>query len=233
MPSKKSANISNGPVKMESLVPVMAELDRAVIWAYSLTGDRPENSKKIVVVVQTRGQRKSCLGYFKKEGWETKDGESVHEISISAEFLSRDPLEVIGTVIHEVGHLWNSDMDIKDCSDGGRHNKKFQEAAEMLGLVCTKGSNGLNHTEFGDELKEKIEKEFKPDYDAFRLAKKIILKPSKDPTMVKWQCKDKCTIVRVSAKVRLQATCEKCSEEFTRDPEALPLPEEVEVAVTL
>jgi len=219
----------NGPVKMESLTPVLAELERAVVWAYNLTGDRPLSSKNVLVVVQTRGQKKNCLGHFRSEGWETKEGELVHEISLSAEFLNRDVMEVIETVIHETAHLWNHDMSIKDCSDGGRHNKKFAEAAEMLGLVVTKGTQGMNHTEYSDELKEKVEKEFKPDYEAFKLARQIRTKPSKEPTMVKWSCQEGCTVVRASKKVRVEASCERCGEVFVRDPAADPLPVEVPV----
>ena len=72
---KAKKNAGNGPVKVESLVPVIAELERAVIWAYNLTGDRPLSSKNVTVVVQTRGQKKNCLGSFRSQGWETKEGE--------------------------------------------------------------------------------------------------------------------------------------------------------------
>lgn len=223
MPRTKKSD-TKGPVKTESLVPVIAELERAVIWAYGLTGDRPTNAKKVVVVVQTRGQKKNCLGFFRRDGWETKEGELVHEISISAEFLNRDVLEVIETVIHESAHLWNNDMEIKDCAEGGRHNQKFKDAAEMFGLVVSKGKQGWNQTELGDELKEQIEKEFKPDYEAFKLARGIKVKPKKDPTMIKWTCSEGCPIVRVSQKAILVANCETCEMPFVRDPEAVPLP---------
>jgi len=218
MPRKKSGN---GPVKIESIAPAIAEIERAIVWAYNLTGDRPLDSNKIIVVVQTRGQKKNHLGHFLKQGWETKEGEPIHEISLSAEFLSRPVLEVIETVIHETGHLWNSDADIKDCSDGGRHNKKFKEAAEMLGLICEKGSNGWNATTMGEELKLRVEKEFQPDYDAFRLARLVQVKASKPPSMAKWSCSEGCTVVRASIKVEVLATCEKCGNPFLTEDETL------------
>jgi len=208
---------SSGPVKFESLVPVIAELERAVVWAYNLTGSRPGDSNKIVVVIQTRGQKKNCLGHFRPDSWETKEGELVHEISLSAEYLNRPVLEVIETAIHETCHLWNADMDIKDCSEGGRHNKKFKDTAEMMGLVVSEGTQGWNSTVMGEELSGKVEKQFKPDYDAFRLARAVIVKPSKEPTMSKWKCGEGCTIIRASKKVEVQAVCEKCGQSFQRE----------------
>jgi hypothetical protein len=74
-----------------------------------------------------------------------------------------------------------------------------------------------------EEMKEKVEKEFKPDYDAFRLARTIKLVPAKDPSMIKWQCSKGCTIVRVSKNVVMKAECHVCLQMFVRDPDAIPI----------
>lgn len=74
------------------------------------------------------------------------------EIMISGENLSRGPRYVAATLLHEAAHARNLNNGIRDCDVNGRHNRKFAEAAEEMGLTVTeKGWYGWTGTEIGDE----------------------------------------------------------------------------------
>lgn len=222
MPRPKKAPVQIEPeyLQIESLQPVIAELERAAVWARAKFGDRDVDSPKVTVVIQTRGKKASCRGWFSSNAWSTKEGEPVHEITVAAERLFDDPVEVIQTVIHESAHLYNRDVlpvGESDCSDSGRHNKKFKETAENLGLVVTSSkTKGYAHTELSDALREDIEKNFQPDLAAFRIFREVPLpktnsKPKKK--VVPWICGCPVT-VQVASGVTLTATCDDCAEPF-------------------
>lgn len=75
-------------------------------------------------------------GHFLARGWVDRDGNDVHEILMSGESLERGAVATLGTMIHELAHLYNYENGIKDTSDTGRyHNKRFRATAEMFGLT--------------------------------------------------------------------------------------------------
>lgn len=186
-------------VEILSLRPALEELERAVKWAYALTGDR--TGPPVTVSIQTKG-RKSYCAWFDPNRWETKEGQQVHEINMSAEHLFDDPLEVIGYMLHETAHLNNHDFGITDVSKGGRHNKKFGELAETFGLEAS-GAEGKewNCTKLGPQMRERIEKEFKPDYAALSLFRTVPNKKKGRKSTRSWSCNgDDCVKVQVPAK---------------------------------
>lgn len=203
------------PVEMASLGPCIKELERAVTWGYALTGDRDQEAPPVTIVIQTKGQRSSCA-WFAAKRWETREGQQVHEITMCAEELHNPPVETVGIMLHETNHLWNNDMGIVDCSLAGRHNKKFKESGEgMFGLLVEmQGSRGWAKTSLTPEMRERIEKEFQPDFLAFDLARKTVQRVKKPSTMSKWSCG--CQIVRMARKLDLKAVCEICGGYFER-----------------
>ena len=208
------------PVKINSLRPALAELERAVQWAYALTGDRDKALADVTVTVQTKGRLAYCA-WFNADKWETKEGAKVHEINMSAEHLFDDPIDIIGYIVHEVVHLNNHDFGIKDVSKGGRHNKKFGELASDLGLAPA-GPEGKewNSTKLGEVLRERVEKEFQPDYAALALFRTVPEKKKGRKSTRSWHCEGldpDCTKVQVPAKKILLATCEYCSTKFQTD----------------
>ena len=218
MPKKASSEREH--LQVESLQPIIAELERAVVWAYGLTGDRDKGLPKVTVVIQTQGKKASCRGWFKTKAWSTKEGDPIHELTVCAERLYDDPIEVIQTVIHETAHLWNKDVlpeGEKDCSDSGRHNKKFREAAETFGLeVETSKTGGHNVTSLSDDLRRQIEEDLQPDLAVFRLFRELV--PPKESKATKkkvipWICE--CPITaQIASGVTFDATCEICHEAF-------------------
>lgn len=91
---------------------------------------------------------------------DNKDSEGYYEITVTADYLDRDPVDVAGTLLHEMVHLFNKMNGIDDCSRGGSyHNKKFKIAAESHGLVCERSKTyGFNNTTPTEQTVEFIKK---------------------------------------------------------------------------
>ena len=202
------------PIKhLESLQPALAELERAVVWAGRTVDDIPF---KLVPVIQTKGRKSKCAGWYSPDQWSTREGEEVHEITFCAEELNQDPVTIVAIAVHEVVHYWVNFLQLKDVSTGGRHNKVFKEYAEISGLKCAQpyDSYGYGYTTPTDELRERIEKEFQPNvaaFNLFRLVKPSTVKPVKTNA---WICLcDKLTL-RIPAQQTLDATCHKCDTKF-------------------
>lgn len=81
----------------------------------------------------------TCWKAWKTDAPEGEEVEGYYEINICAEHLTRPFMNVCGTLLHEMVHLWNLQNDVKDTSRGGTyHNKKFKEVAEQHGLIIDK-----------------------------------------------------------------------------------------------
>ena len=202
------------PIKhIQSLQPALAELERAVMWVGNQIDDIPF---KLVPVIQTRGRKSKCAGWYEINQWSTREGEDVHEITFCAEELNADPVDIVAIAVHEVVHFWCNFLQLKDVSTGGRHNKLFKEYAEILGLEVSKpyDAYGYGYTRPSDDLRERIEKEFKPDVAAFSLFR--IVKPSttKPVKTNAWICECDSLTLRIPAKQTLDATCHKCNTKF-------------------
>jgi hypothetical protein len=122
---------------------------------------------KVVITIQESGRR-NALGWFGNGFWRDSATEnSVPEINLSAEYLSRSPEGILETVLHEMAHLMNAVNDIRDCSSGQYHNKHFKKAAEEFGLIVKRtGNKGWAYTSLGEEASKAI-KQFKPKKDVF------------------------------------------------------------------
>ena len=191
-------------MKVESLRPALEELERALAWASTTTGI---NGQRVVPTIQTKGKKSRCSGWFAPNRWSTREGTVCHEINFTAEDLNRDAIAIVSTAVHEVVHLWCHSLDIKDTAASGRHNKKFKEYAEILGLICADPSDsyGYGYTQPGPKLQKQIESEFKPDLtklNLFRLA--VPVRETASTKMQKWSCG--CTTVRCAR--QLTAICE-------------------------
>lgn len=91
--------------------------------------------------------KRPYYGWFRANSWTVKtkqpDGSAplVPEINISPEYLDRSPEAVFETLLHEMTHLKNWVLSIKDCNASQYHNKKFKEQAENFGLSVEKMRN--------------------------------------------------------------------------------------------
>ena len=176
-------------IDLESMQPGLAELERAAVWCIK-KADLIDITGKVVIAIQTRGKKAKCRGWMKKNSWSTREGELCNEMTITSEGLNRDPVDIIGTVIHECIHLIALTDDVQDVSKVGRHNKHFKEYAEILGLECAKPSDsyGWGYTTVSEELRKDIINSFKPDVAAFNVFC-LVPEPSEPTNKNKaWSC---------------------------------------------
>lgn len=91
----------------------------------------------------TEPQKVNDIAILTKEDLEAmKTDDGFYEINICAEHIARAFEEVCETLLHEMVHLYNLQMNIKDTSRGGTyHNKKYKDAAEKHGLIVIKTLN--------------------------------------------------------------------------------------------
>ena len=202
--------------KLLSLVPAMEELERAIKFCSADIDDIPF---KIIPVIQSQGKKKRCAGWFSPDQWSTREGEMVHELTLTAELLNRDPVDIIATIRHEIVHVWCHFLGLKDTSTGGRHNKIFAEYAGILDLDVQRpavDSYGLGYTTPNDDLRERIEKEFKPDVAAFNLFRVIKTKATKVVKTNAWICGCEGVTARIPAKKVMNSTCHECDQKWEK-----------------
>jgi hypothetical protein len=136
---------------------------------------------KVVITIQESGRR-NAYGWFGNGFWTDRlAGDSVPEINLSAEYLSRGPEGLLETLLHEMAHLWNATIEkVRDCSGGQYHNKRFKEAAERFGLEVERdGKRGWAYTKLTDESRGAIN-DLQPEEELFKGLKRKTIKKSDD-----------------------------------------------------
>lgn len=156
----------------------------------------------------TKGAYGWCTSWkaWKKEN----DSDGHYEINICAEHLNRDFEEVIGTLLHEMVHLYNLQNGVKDTSRGGTyHNKKFKEAAESHGLILEKDAKyGWIGRKLNKEAAEFV-KGMGTKFDIYRDSpKQMKAAKSKKQSSRKYVCPCCGLIVRATKEVKVK--CFEC-----------------------
>lgn len=65
------------------------------------------------------------------------------ELMVSGENLARGAREVFGTVAHEMTHIYNLCVGVRDVDTNGRHNTRFRDSAsDLFGLLIEQFSPG-------------------------------------------------------------------------------------------
>lgn len=130
------------------------------------------------------------------------------EINLCAEHMARGFKAVAETLIHEMVHIYNGEIGVKDTSRHGTyHNDKYREAAEAHGLVCTKDAKyGYSQTALNADMEKYIDS----ISGQFHFAR--IPKPKKQKAKsnsIKYVCPTCGAIVRATKEVRVAcADCE-------------------------
>lgn len=124
---------------------VFAKLDKEVFDGFFA---KFEGDAKAIVTIQSNraGMRikdGKVLGWCSvKPNWTVSGGLQAYEINISAEGLSMEWYEVVGTLVHEMVHLKNILTSVKDSSRNGTyHNAEFARVAKMHKLICLEDSS--------------------------------------------------------------------------------------------
>lgn len=108
-----------------------------------------KNSLPDVTITLIPDVKGNAIGWiYSKPMWH-KNGEMYYELNICSDHLDRSKVEIYGTLLHEMVHIYNAVNGIKDTSrsGGSYHNKKYGEQAEKHGLsVEVSEKYGYAHT---------------------------------------------------------------------------------------
>lgn len=173
--------------------------------------------KEPAILIQSKGNRKGCLGWCTvNKAWRNQETkEERYEVNIVAEGLNRGVYPVMGTLIHEMVHLYCLQNDIRDVSRGGTyHNKRFKEVAERSGLVIEHDERiGWSLTKLQSGTMSLIDKS-DINKEAFNLSRKdgvvTSKEPSKKSSVRKYVCPNCGCIIRATKKVNV--ICGDCLE---------------------
>ena len=153
--------------------------------------------------------------------WNRGEEEQYREINLCAEYLNRNPEEVIATLLHEMCHLYNLQNDIQDTSRSGTyHNAKFKKTAETRGLYvqkCEKYGHCITSPTFG--MLQLLD-EHNLNNDCFKLNRLKVNRNGKKPTgesrksSRKYVCPSCSLIVRAYKDITGKLLCIDCKEIF-------------------
>jgi len=144
---------------------VIADITKELQGVYSKLNERYYDGKlpEIVISIQSSHKNKA-YGWFWKNEWfklQVKDVdnpvcETIHEINICPEHFTRSIEETIGTLNHEMVHLYCEINGIKDTSNNNvYHNKRFKQEAEKRGLIIEHAKTiGWSKTSLTAELRD-------------------------------------------------------------------------------
>ena len=193
----------------------MAEAQLALMNAFNSINEHFfGNTLEKVIITLKEGAKKNAYGWIETvKNWQQGNTER-HEINISADYLDRPINDIIATLMHEMCHLYNIELGIKDTSRANiYHNKKFKEAAETHGLVTQFNEHiGYSHTELTESTAEWVKNNI--PIEGFRLYKKRIIADAKAPkpkqSSRKYICPCCGLIVRATKECNI--ICADCNE---------------------
>ena len=125
----------------------LSEAVRALEIAYRMIQRRYPDAPDVTIVVK-RDER--AWGHTTvQQVWAPagQDAADRYEIMISGENLRRGAEHVAATLLHEAAHARNLAAGVRDCDVNGRHNTRFRDQAQSMGLsVAQYGWHGWTDT---------------------------------------------------------------------------------------
>lgn len=213
---------------------------RALEVAYRAIRRRHPEAPEVTIVVKRDAKAWGHTTVDRVWSGKGVDEGTRYEIMISGENLRRGAIEVMATLLHEAAHAINLASGVRDCDVNGRHNRKFRERAEALGLdVVEVGWHGWTGTSLTADGTERWRRAI--DSLALGLDRSAVAVPHAAPTpppptvkpgkgttavapptrtgrrnLIKAECGCGYSI-RLSGKVldNAQPTCQVCGEVFT------------------
>ncbi len=181
--------------------------------------------------ILTFSRKRNTHGFMSPEQWRRKGEQfcTVHEISLTPKTLSQKPIEVFGTLVHEMVHLWQ--WEYGNPSRCGYHNKEWALKMKEIGLIPSAtglpggkqtGQRMSHYIKRGGRYEkafQKIPKEFLLPFVTgakreTQLPKKY--QKTKNRNKIKYTCW-KCR-TNVWGKPNLKLRCEECNEAFEVKP---------------
>lgn len=153
-----------------------------------------------------------AYGWFTTwRAWEDGNG-GYYEINICAESLTRPFKDTVGTLLHEMAHLYAQMNDIKDTSRGGTyHNKRFKQIAEAHGLLIGNTEKyGWTDTSLSPETEAFVEE---MNFDGFSISRVVLSKTEnkKKAVSIKYVCPNCGQSLRSTKELNL--ICGECTDE--------------------
>jgi hypothetical protein len=201
---------------MPSLIPALVELERALP---ALAQRFPDpalllDQSPVLVIQSGRLGRRRVYGWTAPRCWRQPGSDLAYtELSLSAEDLARPRLELLVTLLHELVHVYNLLICVRDCSEEQYHYVAFRNLATVVGLKVRAVDRHLGwaHTDPSPELAADLAALPLND-EAFALYREASVPRPRPSRVHKWTCG--CTIVRCA--VALLASCDQCGRPFQR-----------------
>lgn len=172
-----------------------------------ITVQKDFNSKK----------NQQTLGWCSVEKVWNDGKDKTREINICAESLSRPIEDVVGTLLHEMAHLFNLQQGIKDTSGASNqyHNDKFKKTSESHGLTVEKDRYGWHITHPNASTIEFLKSIDAKPFEIFRERQFKIEKPKKTRESHTYVCPSCEAKVKSSTEVRVM--CKDCEEDMEEE----------------
>jgi hypothetical protein len=104
---------------------------------HTIRNRHPEMPEAVLVLASGAEGKRLNLGHFAPHRWQVH-GADRHEVLVGGEGLQRDPIDVLGTLLHEAAHGLAQARSVQDTSRQGRyHNRRYATLAQELGLDVT------------------------------------------------------------------------------------------------
>jgi hypothetical protein len=101
---------------------------------HTIRTHHPHGPEAVLVVASGAEGTRLNLGHFAPHRWQV-NGADRHEVLVGGEGLQRDPVDVLGTLLHEAAHGLAQARGVQDTSRQGRyHNRRYATLAGELGL---------------------------------------------------------------------------------------------------
>lgn len=134
----------------------------------------------VLVTIQTKGKHHAYGWVTSQKAWTDRQGSDLaYELNIAAETLARTTADTFNTIVHEMCHLVNIQRGVNDCTaNSQRHNKKFKEICDRVGLYCEEmgryGWAGTHEPEKNTEELQKVLAEYvaNGDVEALNMQRK-------------------------------------------------------------
>jgi predicted SprT family Zn-dependent metalloprotease len=154
--------------------------------AFDILNKKYFDAKLEYPIITIQKRKKITKGYVNNgwfttnRTWSDKSGENKkYEINISAEHLKDDIHSIMATLLHEMVHYLNKNLEIKDCN-GQIHNKRFKEAAESVGLITMRDQKLGWITSASDEFSEFVDSIIKSNENAFSYFRMVFTEKDKE-----------------------------------------------------
>jgi len=127
--------------KMKPIYDMLSEITAGIVDKMFTANDLNVGSYGLLI-----HDKRGAYGYcYVKENWKVNDM-GVREIALTKSGLMQGKEGIFKTLTHELIHAVNGELEVQDCT-GARHNNKFADMCDVVGLKYEKGYPKVNiHT---------------------------------------------------------------------------------------